>query len=299
MSHALLICLISLSWAGPGEPPEPSLEEPDSSEQTLQGGSSELEANENRPGTLPSAGSETFGDVLQVAKQRYFAGEVEAARDLLDGLRQRLEAGEQASPELARQSMTYLGEVLFKLDDREAAKEAFRFILRRNVDAPISPYHHPIDVVNIFELVRAEVRLEQQTKVELPVPAEPPPRPGPPPLWTLAPLGLPQFAQGRPASGFLFGGLQLGFGAASLALREDLGNTNVAPEDDNEFDAVRERGLVRKFGLQWPATFAFYGTWLVSAVDASRTWRRRKLEASVSVGPVGRRGSGVWLRARF
>ncbi len=305
MFHAAILWSVSAVWADPqplprdpaGDPTEPA---PASAPaQTTE--EDDGPADGGPPTDLPN----TFSAELQAAKTRYFAGEIEEARRLLVRLRRRLELGEEASAEDAREAMTYLGEVLFKLDDEAGAADAFRFILERDPDTPISPYHHPIGVVNLFGMVRQEVIASQRRPVE-PEPVEPP-EVGRPPLWTYAPLGIPQFAQGRPGAGLAFGGLQAAFGVASVALWADL-RTRLSRDpdvskDDPDYDTVWDETervqLVQKYGLQWPAAIAFYGVWAVSAVDAGRTWRKRKVEARLGVAPVSPHTQGVIVHARF
>ncbi len=276
-----------LSWAEPLVPPEDSGAGTTTSE-------SSGELSDSAP---PSPNS--FESVLRAAKERHFAGESVAARNLLVGLSERLEAGEDPGEELAVEAMTYLGEVHHKLDERSEARAAFRWILERDPETPISPFHHSFDVVNLFDLVRAEVLREQDV-----VPPPDPGRPklGPPPLWTFAPLGIPQLAQRRPGAFLLFGGLQAGFGVASLVVYRDLTRLNVErPRDTSpaEYEAFRNEVRQRRLRAQWPLTFAFYGTWALSMVDASGQWRRRQIEAQVGVGLVGPGTPGVRFTGTF
>ena len=109
-----------------------------------------------------------------------------------------------------------LGEIQYKLDEVDGAREAFRWLLERDLETSISPYHHPIDVVNLFELVRTTIAAERDDISDPPDPV--PFTPPPPPIWTFAPLGIPQLAQGRTGAGLAYGGLQAGLGVASVAM---------------------------------------------------------------------------------
>ncbi|HHO50309.1 MAG TPA: tetratricopeptide repeat protein [Deltaproteobacteria bacterium] len=248
------------------------------------------------PGALlPDAGvNGSFDATLRAAKQGYFSGEPERARDLLHGLYERLEAGEEPGWELSLEAMTYLGAVQHKLGDQQEAREAFRWILERDLEAPISPYHHPIDVLNLFELVRVELRAEQERP-------QPPFDPGPPPVWAFTPLGIPQFSQGRTAAGLLYGGLQTAFGITSVAMFAHLAEINVTDDTPHPlgWDPADTFGRVqlRRYAVQWPATIAFYGAWMLSVSDANRHWRSRPPPATIQVGiaPLSSGGTGIVL----
>lgn len=248
------------------------------------------------PAQVRAVGS--FEDTLDTAKQGYFSGESEQARDLLHGLYERLEAGEDPGTELATEAMTYLGAIQHRLGDQQAAREAFRWILEQDPEAPISPYHHPIDVLNLFELVRVEILAERNTP-------PPPFDPGPPPAWAFAPLGIPQFTQGRTGAGLLYGGLQASFGITSIVMFAHLSEAN-APDDQphplgwNPEDTFG-RVQLRRYAIQWPATIAFYGTWMLSVSDANRHWRNQPPPTTIQVGiaPLGSGSTGVVLSKRF
>ncbi len=235
--------------------------------------------------------------MLRAAKQLYFQGESRDALDLLEGLQLRLAAGEEPGWDVSTEAMTYLGEIHYKLDQFEGARTAFRWLLERDPHTPISPYHHPIDVVNLFELVRSAVVAERQDLVPPdPVPFDP----APPPLWTFAPLGIPQFAQGRTGAGLAFGGLQAGFGVASVALWAHFRLVNVPstghPLGWSDEERIR-RVQQRRYFVQWPATVAFYGVWSLSAADAARYHRQQALR--VGVGTVSGHTAGLTLQGRL
>jgi hypothetical protein len=94
--------------------------------------------------------------------------------------------------------------------------------------------------------------------------------------WHYAPLGAPQFAQQRPRAGLAWGGAQLVAGGVSIALFAHLGTRKAAIEDGVGFTNRAERqDAITSFeqtqlGLQLPVTFAFYGLWAGSVVEARR-----------------------------
>lgn len=295
MIQVVYLWFVTMAWSAPPGPrdeaadevPAPTDEAPDTTE---------------APSDAPAPTSpDSFGNVLQVAKQRYFGGELPYARELLLGLQERLRLGEEPALETAIEAMTYLGEVQYKLGDREGAEAAFRFIFERNPDAPISPYHHPIEVVALFDVVRAEVKASQQARIEE-ARALDPPELGPAPAWTFAPFGIAQLKQRRPGAAVVFGGLQVGFGVASVLLFQQVDRVNEPPADRNDdatFDAVTRRALQQKYLAQWPVTVGFYAVWGASIADAQRVWRSEQAKAVIGIGPVGARSHGVVLHGRF
>lgn len=252
------------------------------------GGDAPVAPAEEPPPPEPTAAAEAVGSfetVLREAKQRYFQGDVAGARDLLGGLQARVEAGEDPPWDLVVDALTYYGEIAYEAGDREQASAAFRLLLERDLQTPISPYHHPLEVVSWFEVVRNLVRSEHELAnvVPPPVPFEPPPAP----IWTFAPFGIPQLAQGRTATGAVYGGLQAGFGIASLALFGGLRYLNDDPEKsgrDWRPGQVPQQVQLRRYLLQWPVTIGFYATWGVSAIDAAR-WHQNHAAPRVGVVP--------------
>lgn len=221
-----------------------------------------------------------FDEVLAEAKQRYFSGETEAPRELLEGLQLRLYSGEKPEWNLVVDALTYLGELYYVLGQQDQAQIAFRYLLEQDPKTPISPYHHSIEVVNLFELVRTTV---VAARVEVPPPDGLVPDRKPVPIWTFLPFGAPQVLQGRPIAGVTYAVLQVGLGAASVGLYIQTAqlNPDTNAEGNNhplwvgdEVTAGVER---RRYTLQWPSTFAFYGTWAVSVLDAA-VWHGRHPE---------------------
>ena len=148
-----------------GDPPGPTVPAP-------------AEAPEPPPPASPAPsasapldpGAAPFADVLAAAKQKWFLGYADEAREWFAALHGRLLAGESPSEADLAEALTWLGEIQYLDDDLEAARLTFRDLLRRAPDTPISPYHHPTEVVSLFELVRAEVRAERAPPLPDPEP---------------------------------------------------------------------------------------------------------------------------------
>jgi hypothetical protein len=286
MIELVMLWLISAAFAEPETLPEPADSGP---VVTADGG----------PGSAPGTPIDpSFEGVLDTAKQKYFRGESSEARELLEGLQLRLYAGEEADWSSVVEALTYLGEIYYVQGDQDQAQMAFRFVLERDPSTPISPYHHAIEVVNLFELVRRNVVASRiVTPVPVPVPVT---RRSPAPLSTFVPFGVPQLAQRRTALGVLYGSLQLGFGVASVALFPFLDRINGDGGGSGhplgwEPPEISDRVQRRRYLLQWPATFAFYTTWGVSVIDAARWHQRHPRVVGIGLAPPLARpdGSGV------
>jgi hypothetical protein len=270
MIELVMLCLTSAAFAEP-EPPPATPETGIETAGVEPGPPTRSEPEADTPATDGS-----FASVLEIAKQRYFQGESTEARELLQGLQLRLYAGEEADWSSIVEALIYLGEIYYVQGDQDQAQMAFQYLLERDPTTPISPYHHAIEVVNLFELVRTTVIANRKVEVPVPVP-EPIVERTPAPIWTFAPFGVPQLTQGRTALGLFYGGLQVGLGATSLALFPYLdkvnrgGDDHPAGWDDPE---VTARVQQRRYAWQWPATFGFYAVWGISMIDAAR-WHQR------------------------
>jgi hypothetical protein len=194
------------------------------------------------------------------------------------------------------EALIYLGEIRYVEGDRAAADATFRLLLERDPGWRISPYEHPMDVVGAFEIVRASVQGENsQRKTDRPI--------GPPlPWWGYAPLGVPQFKQGRIGAGAAFATVQLGLAATSVAswvwidrLRPD----RDADLDDATLQATQRARLIRG-ALNVPSAVAFYAVWGGSVLDAGLTHRREatKVEVGWTIAPEPG-GASVVVGGRF
>jgi hypothetical protein len=237
-----------------------------------------VEEGEPTPPPDPLIGP--FPVAFEFAKGTYLAGDTETAHDLFLLLQRRLLLGENVETELAAESLIFLGEIQYSLGEYDGAAATFRSLLLREPSRSINPYHHPTEVVGVFELVRQAVR-EELARIPPFVPLPPPPAP----MWTWSPLGLPQFFQGKPIRGTVYAGLQGTCGLVSLGMLAHLRSENGTLKDptqwtDDEFAAKYQQIQMQRWAIQWPATFAFYGVWAFSLGDARRTWAREHREES-------------------
>jgi len=278
----MVLVLILMNLGGPAWAQDPSIQESPLPPE---------EPSEAEAGNL-------YGEVLANAKRRYFSGNHLDALDLLQSLEIRLLQGEFPGADLKSETLVFLGEVLFVLDRREEAVRSFTTLLQTDPGFPISPYHHPIEVVRAFESTREEVQRQRQLALTPTIdePYEPPPLP----LRGYMPLGIPQFSEGRVGAGLWFGSLQMGLGIASLAVYSRLDANNVAPDVHPQGwteEEVMNNVQSQRYMIQWPLGIAFYGTWLWSHSDARRSWKAEH-QGPVALVPNSR-ANGFALEGRF
>ncbi len=224
------------------------------------------------PAPLPATGSGVvaFEVGLDQARAAWFQGDVEVARAGFQALYGQLLAGTDVPLESAGEVAIYVGEIAYEGGDLPAAEAAWTWLLQRDPDHPISPYHHPIDVIGLFESVRSRVKAEIAA---LPIPL--PPRY---PAWGWLPLGVPQFKQRQPIAGATLLVTQAVLASASVGFYLDLTATNPdigdpAPDGRGTGGPLTERTRINKFRYQWPSTFGFYTLWAISTTAGQTRWR--------------------------
>lgn len=252
---------------------------------------------DSAPASQQVAQPPTFEEQLEGAKRLYFQGERREALSLLSDLQTRYLLDSESVPwESAAEALVYLGEVHYFLDDLTRATNTWRILLERDPDfPPLSPFAHPPEIAGEFERLRGVIRAEIDAR---PVPEAPPI-----PAWTVLPLGLPQYIDGHPVRGVLYGVLQVGFAAGSLGLDRHLRTLNVSDEQHPRgwtFEEQTQRVNTLRYGVQWPMSGAFYGTWVISHLDARRSWvREHQVEADLAWTPSAHAPAHFTLSGRF
>jgi len=242
----------------------------------------------------PPAG---FDEQLEEAKRLHFQGEHQAALDLLNHLKVQMDLSvNEVSWTLRAETLVYLGELQYVTGNTVQALSAWRSVLEQDLAYPrLSPFSHPPEVVGEFEQLRARIHQE--------VAARPVPRPPPTPAWTVLPLGIPQFIDGHPVRGTVFGVSQLALGTVSLAMIAHLNARNVPSEDHPQgwtSKQVTARVNTQRFAIQWPATLGFYGVWFGSWNDARQTWRKEHtVSAQVGWAPTREAPGSFGVSGRF
>ena len=151
-------------------------------------------------------------------------------------------------------------------------------VLETQVDYQLSPFSHPTEIAYEFNVVRKQVLAERAAMPEAVSP--------PVPAWAVLPLGIPQFASGRPARGTLLGLGQVGLGITSVAMMVHLRdiNTSQNPHPNGWTTAeMQARVTAQRYAVQWPATIGTYGLWAASFLEARAEWKLAH-EAEIRIG---------------
>ena len=165
----------------------------------------------------------SFEVELEAAKSAWFQGDVDLARESFQLLYLQLLGGVETPLERAGEVAIYVGEIAYDGGDLASAESAWTWLLQRDPDFPISPYHHPIEVIGLFESVRSRVKAD--------IAALPPILPQRYPAWGWVPFGVPQFKQGQPISGTFFLVSQAALATASIGLWVEIARNNPKPGD--------------------------------------------------------------------
>ena len=168
-------------------------------------------------------------------------------------------------------------------------------VLEKQEDYQLSPFSHPTEIAYEFNVVRKQVLAE---RAAIPEPVMPPL-----PAWSVLPLGIPQFASGRPARGALLGLGQVGLGITSYAMMMHLRaiNTSQNPHPNGWSSAeMQTRVTTQRYAIQWPATIGTYGLWAASFLEARTEWKLAH-EAEIGIGwtPSPGAPSTIGIAGRF
>jgi hypothetical protein len=227
------------------------------------------------------------------AINQYFSGgHVEALRALED-LLNHLTAHTTTAGQTVVKTMTYIGEIRYLLGDYDGARDIFNVLLTEFPDTELSSFEHPDTIVGMFERVRRE-----RTP---PAPISAPASLKALPFWSYAPIGIPQFIAGDTRKGLLHGSAQLLFAAGSLATYAHLvsiNGTSGAPKQWSVEQFTENSTTIQseRFLIQWPLTFAFYGTWYLSHRDARRTHFKGQETPTLSLISTG---NGLEIHGRY
>ncbi len=249
------------------------------------------------------AADNSFAAALERARQAYFEGRSAEALEQFRRLELRLKTTGETPPwSEAVEAMTWLGEIQVTRGEVEDAEETFRWILERDLETPmLSSYHHPTDVVSLFEEVRIDVKNERRNAATDEEPIVVRERPDPP-AWAYLPFGVPQLAQGRSGLGVTLGVLQAGFGAASIVtyvrlrdMKRDLAGQD-PPPSNSEIDAVYLPEHRRLKYVNWTSATVFWVSFAASIVDGRATWNKRHPVGTLTIGPTPAGVPGVTFR---
>jgi hypothetical protein len=218
---------------------------------------------------------------LIVAVRAYQASRPSEAQALLAGL---VNDTSYADVTLRQTARTYLGEVLFRQGDQDAARRMFERILTEDPRYRIDPFEHPPDVCAFFETIRAYIQPKQ--------PPPPTPDSSSPPLPSVAYVGfgIYQLTHNRRRMGTAMLATQTIAGVLSAATFSTL-------LDGRSFPAGEGERVETLRSVQWASTSVFWGTWAWSVIDAGRHWKATAVPIPAgSAIPGGLVPAGLQLR---
>ena len=240
-------------------------------------------------------GADQLGDAaarLDYSRDAYISGCHQQALVLFNELTSEWPGVEGSKTHL--KALSFLGEVKYKLGDREGSLLTFQGILEREPNYQISVLDHDPEAVSLFELAKA---LHEKTPPQPVTPPAPivPKTPPKLPVYGYLPFGVPQFRQKKPGLGALHVGLQSTAAVASIGLHIYMTRKWSAPFRDAE---VKQANILR-YGVQWPITLVFWGSYLASHLQARTHWKN--MHASPPKVSVHLEGNPefVVLSARF
>ncbi len=156
----------------------------------------------------------------------------------------------------------YIAEILLMEGNTQDAQRYFQEVLTINPNYNIDRFRHPPEVCTEFDFVLAQWR--QRTSVAPTKPAKQNE------TWKrFAPFGIYQFQQGSALKGIVFSTLQVGTAITSVALFNHL----VQNPGYNYTDLDEKARLEKVLTIQRASAVAFYSAWIVSSLDAQRSWQ--------------------------
>jgi hypothetical protein len=184
----------------------------------------------------------------------YQASRPEDAQALLAGL---VNDESYDNVQIRQQARVYLGEVLYRGDDQEAARRIFERVLTEDPRYRIDPFRHPPDVCGFFETIRAYIQPPPPQVVD---PVRPLPSIG------YVGFGLYQLKHGRKGFGVTMLTTQTLAGIVSAATFANLLDSRFYPTGGYDpTSALRT--------VQWGSTSVFWGAWAWGVLDAGSHWR--------------------------
>jgi len=236
----------------------------DAPEAAEAGESTEAEAPEapaqppdDHKGEAPATTPPSPADRLTAAVSAYQASRIEEAQVLLAAL---VNDETYEDEQLRQQARVYLGEVLYRKDNQEAARRVFERVLTQDPDFRIDPFRHPPDVCGFFDTIRTYIQPPATAKS-----AEGRPLPPLPSVGYVG-FGIYQLQNGKAGRGAAMLTTQTVSGIVSAITFAHLLDSRIFPSGGEEqAEALRT--------AQWTSTSIFWGTWAWGILDAGRHWR--------------------------
>ena len=159
-----------------------------------------------------------------------------------------------------QEARIYIAEILLVEGNVEGARSYFHEVLEINPSYNIDRFRHPPEVCMEFDYTNAQWKQRQ-----------PPPSISTtnPILSKFAPFGIYQFQRNRTVKGLVYSGLQLGTAITSITLFSYLQQNPGYNQNDLDEKAHLETILT----IQRASAVGFYTLWLMSSIDAQRSWQ--------------------------
>lgn len=231
------------------------------------------------PGDAPAASPR---EGLDAARRAYSEGDAAAAREQLQAL---LTLGNALPADVRRETLAFLGDILFSEQGPSAAEPFFRALLDEAPDYVMDPLAHPEDVVRYFESLRPPPRPLDVVVIK---PPAPPPR-GPFPWLSLVPGGAYYFVRGDVGAGLAVAGTQTALLVTNLVLYQQIRAIDGVTPDSPAEQEWRNLELATNLSAG-----ALYISLLVPPVVEIGRWGAAGPKAQVAVGPGSVRVSGTF-----
>ena len=161
---------------------------------------------------------------------------------------------------IQQEARIYIAEILLVEGNVEGARSYFHEVLEINGDYSIDRFRHPPEVCMEFDYTNAQWKQRQ-----------PPPTIAStnPVLSRFAPFGVYQFQRQQTWRGVAYSGLQVATAITSITLFNYLQQNPGYNQNDLDEKARLETLLT----IQRASAIGFYSLWLISSVDAQRSWQ--------------------------
>lgn len=161
---------------------------------------------------------------------------------------------------IQQEARIYIAEILLVEGNVEGARSYFHDVLEINPNYNIDRFRHPPEICMEFDYTNAQWKQRQKTI---------PTTPTRPMLSKFAPFGIYQFQRKQTVKGLVYSGLQLGTAITSITLFSYLQQNPGYNQNDLDEKARLETILT----IQRASAIGFYTLWLMSSIDAQRTWQ--------------------------
>ena len=161
---------------------------------------------------------------------------------------------------IQQEARVYIAEILLIEGNIEGARSYFHEVLEINESYSIDRFRHPPEVCTEFDYASAQWKQRRPTSTMATTN---------PTLSRFIPFGVYQFQRQQTWRGVAYSGLQLGMALTSITLFNYLQQNPGYNQNDLDEKARLETLLT----VQRASAVGFYSLWLMSSIDAQRSWQ--------------------------